>query len=86
MHATNEINSFLRSPKLSYYNAMSETTCQILLLLQDKMYIKSSKISIKKYKKMPIYFYGKKCGKDILRFTITVFSMFCPDKEMRLES
>ena len=35
---------------------------------------------------MPIYFYGEKCGKDILRFTITVFSMFCRDKEMRLES
>ena len=35
---------------------------------------------------MPIYFYGKKCGKYILHFTITVSSMFYLDKEMRPES
>ena len=35
---------------------------------------------------MPIYFYGKKCGKDILSFTIIVSSMFCKDKELRQES
>ena len=34
---------------------------------------------------MPNYFYGKKCGKDILGFTITVSSMFYCNKEMRLD-
>ena len=34
---------------------------------------------------MPIYFYGKNFGKNILFFTITVSSMFCRDKEMRLD-
>ena len=35
---------------------------------------------------MPIYFYGKKYGKYILSFTITVSSMFCRDKDMRPET
>ena len=59
---------------------------QILLVLQDLDLDLVIKNFYKRAQKMPIYFYGQKCGKDILRFTITVSSMFCRDKEMRPES
>ena len=50
-----------------------------------QMCIKSLKISIKKHKKCQSTSMARNVAKNILRFTITVSSMFCRDKEMRLD-